>query len=71
MTLKEKIRKLWEGRTCSVSLSQGTAELFPCVRERIFGRLRAGVLDFSPGSLSDTLILLSGRNYSQPVACRD
>lgn len=33
-----------------------------CVCVLIFGQLGAGVLDFSPGSISSTLILLSGRS---------
>lgn len=47
----------------SISVSQGAAEQFPCVCVLIFGQLRAGVLDFSLGSLFYTLILLSGGSY--------
>lgn len=46
-----------------VPVSQGTAELFPCVCVFIFGQLRAGVLDSSLGSLSYTPIFLSGGSH--------
>lgn len=55
-----------------VLVSQGTAELFPCVCVLIFGQLRAGVLDSSLGSLSYTDTSFRRKlYYSQPVAFRD